>query len=358
MIVYLVTSISLLILGLIYESFNSLAADLRRKKLPISFFIVPSFLILFVIFAFRGDFTTDYKNYSDLFNIYNRYGFWEVFKAGFQVEPGYIFLNKLFGIFTDDVIYLFMFTSFVILFGFYYHINKYSVNVWLSILLFVTAGSYYASFNITRQIFAVAIIFFGSGFLYERKFFKFLFFVILASLFHKTSLIMIPFYFILNFRLKLRNWVLIIISSGVVMFLFEDILTLALSTIYDQYTENSYGMWGQAITNVVLPLAFLIFSIFNVKKLDPLNSAHRIWFNAIVFYAFFNILALQIEMVERFGRFFASYALLLIPYIFSKVKNKNLRFLYMMVLMCVLILYNYIVLADSVFDPYYFIWDK
>lgn len=358
MAIYLIVSLSLVLIGLAYESLNAITISKYNKKTPAYFFIIPSFFILFYISTFRGDFTTDYKNYSNLFQLYNKYSFSELLNARFQNEIGFIYINKIIGLFTEDVIYFFAVMAFVILFCFFIHLTKYSVNVWLSVLMFVTAGSFYASFNITRHIFAVAIIFIGSKYLYERKFFKWTLVVILATLFHKTAIIMIPFYFILNFRIKIRNWVLIAIGSVVVILLFDNIVIIAQQYFYEQYSDNSYGMWGQAITNVVLPVAFLIFSLFNIKKIDSNNATQRIWFNAGIFYAFFNILALQIEMVERLGRFFAPYSLLLIPFLFSKMKNKHLKVIYMMVLIAMLILYNYVILVDSVFDPYYFIWDK
>jgi len=356
--IYLLTLALLIIFGLAYESFNTMTINLYNKKAPYYFFTVPSFLLLFFISVFRGDFTTDYKNYTSLFNLYNKYSFSELLNSGFKNEIGYIYLNKVLGLFTDDAIYFFAIMTFVTLFGFFHHFKKYSVNIWLSVLMFVTAGSYYASFNITRHIFAVAIVFVGSKYLYERKFFKWVLVIILATLFHKTAIIMIPFYFILNFRIKLKNWVLIAIFSVIVILFFDNIVNIAQQYFYEQYSDDSYGMWGQAITNVVLPVAFLIFSLLNINKLDPKNTVHRIWFNASVFYAVFNIFALQVEMVKRLGHFFAPYSLLLIPFLFSKMQNKNLRFIYIMVLISVLILYNYVVLSDSVFDPYYFKWDK
>lgn len=347
-------------MGLLYETINSTSTDLYKKETPSSFFIVPSFILLFFISTFRGDFTTDYTNYSILFNTYNNYDFLDIFTVGFYQEIGYVLLNRVIGIFTSNEIYLFAVTTFIILFGFYHHISRYSVNIWLSVIMFVTVGSYYTSFNITRQILAAAIIFIGSKFLYERKFFKFLWVVILASLFHKTALIMIPFYFILNFRINLRNIFLISAGSAVIIYFFQDILYILQNFgIYDNYTGQSYGMTGASFANAVLPIALAIFSLFNSKKLDSKNNnTHRIWFNATIFYAVTNTLSLQIQMIERLSYFFAPYALLLIPYIFSKMNNKYLKVIYVIALIAVLILYNYVILADSVFDPYYFIWEK
>lgn len=355
--IYILLATALIILGLSFESINSVLEP-KQKKLSNYFFIVPSFVIIFFVSAFRGDFMTDYVNYRNLFDNLSSLRFKELFQHEYNIEFGYVLLNGFIQFFTDDSLYLFIVTTLIILIGFYYHISKYSVNLWLSILMFVTIGSYYASFNIVRQILASAIIFAGSKFLYERKFFKFLFVVILASLFHQSSLIMIPFYFILNFRINFRNLLLMLIGSILTVTYFNEILSFAQRFVYSNYTDEAYGMTGQTVANIVLPVALLVFSLFHVNKLDSKNnSMHRVWFNAIIFYAVFNILGLQVLMMERLGRFFSPYALLLIPFIFSKMQNKHLRFIYIMVLIFMLILYNFVILYDSTFDPYYFIWD-
>lgn len=359
MSVYLITSITLVLLGLIYEAVNSLTKQEFNKGLPTYFYVAPSFILLFFISAFRGDFTTDYTNYSNRFNSINDYSFSDLFRYDFNIETGYLILNKIINLFTNNEVVLFAVMTLIILYGFYHQFNKYSVNIWLSVLMFVTVGSYYASFNISRQIVAVAIIFLGSRFLYNRMFFKYLLVVISASLFHMSALIMIPFYFILNMRIKIKNLFFLFVVTVIAVVFFDEILSIIQIFVYSNYTHNAWGMDGQAITNVVLPIAFLLFVLLNSNKIDSKNNKmHRIWFNAVIFYAIFNILALQVEMVERLGRFFAPYALLLIPYIFSKVYDKYLRFIYMMALVVLLVLYNYVILSNSVFDPYYFIWER
>src|SRR5699024_8662706 len=153
---------SLVILGLVFESLNSLTKTNYNKKLPNFIFIIPSFSLLLFVSSFRGDFMVDYNNYVDIFKAINLFGFIESFKSGINIEFGYLLLNRFIGVFTNNPVYLFLVTSFVILYGFYHQFNRYSVSIWLSVFLFVTAGSYYASFNITRQIFAVSIVFVGS----------------------------------------------------------------------------------------------------------------------------------------------------------------------------------------------------
>jgi len=358
MTIYISLAILLVVLGVGFEALNMYTKDNFNKPLPNYTYIIPSFVAVFFVSAFRGDFMTDYVNYRNRFNSLLSIDFFDLFKYEHNIEFGYVLLNGFIQLFTDNSLYLFVITTIIILVCFYHQFSKYSTKIWLSLLMFITVGSYYASFNITRQIMVAAILFAGSKFLYERKLFKYILVVIVAFMFHKSALIMIPFYFILNFRINFRNLFLFFATSTILVFFFDGFLDIVQNFVYDNYTEDSYGMTGQSVAKTVLPVAFFIFSLLNVRKLDSNNAMHRIWFNAIFFYSLFNVLALQVEMVERIGRYFAPYALLLIPYLFSKMQNKYLRFIYMMALIFMLVLYNFVILNDSTFDPYYFIWDK
>jgi len=119
-------------------------------------------------------------------------------------------------------------TSFIILLLFFREFKKYSPYIWLSVLMFITVGQFYTSFNIIRQIIAVAIIFSGSKYLYERNLSKYIFIVLLASTFHKTSIIMILFYFILNFKFNINKLVITLFALFVSMTFLDSILNIVL----------------------------------------------------------------------------------------------------------------------------------
>jgi len=59
----------------------------------------------------------------------------------------------------------------------------------------------YIMFNLSRQIFAVSIMFLGSKYLFERNFKYYFLFVIIAMCFHTTAIIMLPMYFLLNMKI-------------------------------------------------------------------------------------------------------------------------------------------------------------
>ena len=103
------------------------------------------------------------------------------------------------------------------------------------------AGFYFVSYNIMRQCVAVAIVFYATRYLYNKKYFRFLIGVLLACFFHKSSVIGIAFIFLEIFVRKrlskeqIRRFVLLItivlvaiVGFGAVFFekyfkYFEDI---------------------------------------------------------------------------------------------------------------------------------------
>ncbi|ETT41437.1 polysaccharide polymerase [Paenibacillus sp. FSL R7-269] len=358
MITYIFVNLMIIASGAVLELINSKdKLNTHRNKTSAHVFLILSFTLLLAISSFRGSFTTDYTNYVYLFERYNQYGFFDVFRVGFPQEKGYIFLNRLIGLFTSNPLYLFITVSFVTLYGFYSQIRKYSIYVSLSVIMFVTVGSYYTSFNTMRQILAVSIIFAGSKFLYDRKLLKYCLVVILAAFFHKSSLIMIPFFFILNLKIKFKNLVIVALALVLSTLYLDSIITFIQRAFYSVYTNNVYGTTGFSFKNAFLPIMIMIFCLFNYKKIDLNNTINKIWMNAVIFYAFFSILGLKVQLTQRISEFFAPYALLLIPLIFSKIKNNALKGIYLCGLMFFLILYNYVTLNGTGYDPYYFIWD-
>lgn len=345
---------SVLIYGL--NSSKKLSNKLGQRQNVI--FLFCSFLILVFFSGFRGDFTSDYKNYASLFHTYNLYSWPDVLTINFYQEKGYVVFSRLIGEFTSDPMYLMLCSSILIVLLFFKEIKRESRTVWLSILLFINIGAYYTSFNIMRHIMAVAIIFAGSKFIYNRKFLKFLATVFIASLFHTTAIVFIPFYFILDVKYNKRNFIGITVGSIITTIFIRDILNIIFRFGFQRYANYEFGITGLNLTSAVVPISILLFVLFH-KNLINLNEIKtKIWFNATFYYAIFTILGLRIQMIQRFSEFFTPYILLLIPLVISNIKNKNQKIIYYYLIVTLLIAYNYITLSGTGYDPYYFIWNR
>ncbi|WEV22673.1 EpsG family protein [Clostridium perfringens] len=351
MIVYLIIDFVMLLFAIVMY-YDKYRYNIRNNKI---FLVIIGFIIIFIS-GFRGNFTADYDNYVNLFNYYNNFNFNQIFSNNFGQEIGYVILNKIIGFFTKNSIYIILIMSILTIYLFLKEFKRYSVNIWLSVLLFITIGAYYTSFNLIRQILAVAIIFSGSKYIYKKNFIKYFIYILTASLIHKTALIMIIFYFILNSRFSIKKLIIILISLIFCINYLDLIIIFIQKYFYSYYTYGKYGMTGFNYKNIVLPISILIFVLIHYYKLDLDNNRINVWINAIIFYAFFSLLGLKIQMVQRVADFFAPYALLIIPLIISKIKDKKIRAIYIFLIVSLSILYNFIVLYGSGYETYHFIW--
>lgn len=350
----LIVFFAVLVYGL--NTTNGLSNETKSKQNII--FLFCTFLLLTIFSAFRGDFTSDYNNYASLFHSYNSYSLSEVFITNFYQEKGYVLFSRLIGEFTSNPMYLMLITSLFIIFLFFKEIKRDSIKVWISVLLFVNIGAYYTSFNIMRHIMTVAIIFGGSKFIYKREFFKFLITVIIASMFHTTAIVLIPFYFILNMRYSRRNFLAITIGAVLITVFIKDMLNIMFRFGFQRYANYEYGMTGLNFTSAVVPISILVFVLIHKDLINLKDTKYRVWFNATFYFTVFSVLGLRIQMIQRFAEFFAPYILLLIPLIVANMKSKYQRVIYYYLIIVLLIAYNYITLSGTGYDPYYFIWNR
>lgn len=356
MCIYLMTSILVLSSGIIIF----IKPMKYKKNIAKIVYLVFVGIVLIIIAGFRGDFNSDYVGYETIFNFHNQFNdLGSLLNYKYKTEIGYVIFNWLIGRFTDNAIWVFVLSSTIIIVLYFNEIRKHSSNICLSVLLFVTIGGYYISFNIMRQILSAAIVFAGSVYIYKGKKWSYFAVVLFASLFHLSALIMIPFYYILNFKFNYKKLAVTLILLFIVSNNIHSLIDFIQQYAYSHYLTGFYGMTGYGYKNIVLPTGVIIFTLIGYSsKLYEKNNKLNIWLNATIFYAFFSFLGLNIQMLERLSYFFAPYVLLIIPKILSNEHSKQLRIIYYFVVTVGTILYSYIVLHGSGYDPYYFIWSR
>lgn len=316
-------------------------------------------VILIMISGFRGDFTVDYSNYRFLFDYYKKFAITDFYNYKIDQEIGYFLLNKIVQIYTNKFVYLNILISIIIITLFSIQIKKDSKNYYLSIILFVNLGQYYTSFNIMRQILAVAIVFSASKFLYKKSrktIYIYSIIILLASLIHKSALIMLIFYFLSNIRISKKKLIVIFIGVFIILINTKKILNVLQKYFYSNYHSNAYGMTGLNFNNIVVPVLLFGFIICFYKKISKSKDKKiNIWFNASIMYVFFKITGTQIEMIERFSNYFNPYILLLVPYLIEQIKDKKIKIILIILITLGCVSFNYITLKGTGYDPFYFI---
>lgn len=282
------------------------------------------FMPLVVLATFAGirsyfvgtDSGTYTRNFRSNLNIYN-------FEFEEGVELGYQLLEYMLLRINADYLWLFFITAIAIVYCYLTIIRKYSVNYTFSVFLFITLGIYTFFFNGLRQGIAMAIFSLTTPYLLEKKFFPYLAICVFASLFHITALFMIPFYFLVNLRIKPLYK---IISTFLGSLLISSFLVSYIATTnqrYESYTEVSEEAGGLLTLGFYTILLVLIYLIIRIYKITDKYTIKLFTFYAVgvVFIIPVAMLGAMASGPQRLITYFTWTLVLILPVIFKKINN-------------------------------------
>jgi transmembrane protein EpsG len=245
--------------------FALLSQKYRKNSKLSSFFSFPIFIIL-VLFAGLRDSNvgTDTNNYVGSFITSNLEE--SVLKIKTYREIGYLILERFAKNITNEYWFLLTLIALISLYFYYKIILKLSYNYTISFFVFISLGVYLFIFNGARQGMAAAIYSFAVLEMIKGNFKKYLFWVGIAFLFHKTVLITLPMYFLLRLKFSFKNLIIIIISSVSLILLSFQILSLLPESFayrYIQYLDRgAQGGVSLTIFNTVTTIILLTLRRF------------------------------------------------------------------------------------------------
>lgn len=312
----------------------------------IFFFFIPSTFVM----GFRYGVGTDYNSYESIFVSINQNIQTTMVD---NIEYGFYYLNKFLSLLTNNPQSIFVLSSLLIM-GFYISgIYKRSRDNSLSFLLFIGLGYYFNSMNGLRQFIAIAIVFFATHYLetFEKgSNFKFITWVVIASLFHKTALIMLIFLICVKY---LKGRFFFIVTGLISLFIFLNInlisnllIKLNIYTFYLTSTSNFLKDGGSAL-NIILSSTIVIFCLAKIKTLkknELLLFRFKILWCAFLLFVFFQQFG---SGAIRLSYYFSSIYLVLIPDILAVYFSGKLRRLLTLFLVIVLVLLYYYLLFSN-----------
>lgn len=189
-------------------------------------------------------------------------------------DPGYSIFNKLVSLFfRDNTLYLFLIA--VILLGtlgrFFYKNSKDLRYLLFAYVFYITLFYGYLPNSAARQSLALALLLWGYMILQEdkrRAVLEFILFVLLASTFHKSSLIALLF-LIVKIDSPKRIYVISFIGFILMLFLYQNVAMLvsSYSDIYEGYgTGIYYAQKSRPFLIVVLMAGLYALHFFVIKK--------------------------------------------------------------------------------------------
>ena len=333
----------------------------KKGKIPFVINTVIPVLILIIFAGIRYGIGTDYKQYQILYeNTINSNGYVIDFSSN---EYGFIFLMKFFNILHIDYNTFLIIVEAITLIIFTYSIKKMSIEFTISILAFICLGLYGNTFNIIRQMLAAAIISIGIPYIQEKKLKKFIIIVLIASLFHISSLIMIPLYYL--FTRQYKKAFLAIIPGAILMMNILGITNhiynfiMGLNIIPSKYvalytTGKLTEMKFDTIYTVIITVIYYIYYFVYINRMDytKINTQEKI-FNNIFFIFVLNVLiANNIWILYRIFVLYQVIIVFVIPKIMIQFKTEQQRIVKMIMIILLLIIYGYVTNSQNGILPY------
>ena len=299
------------------------------------------------ISTFKGFVGTDAENY---------YNFFERINTNLTIYLSYLssfeFLDPLYFLLNYTIKYLNLPYSFLLfsvsilnwslLFSV---IKKYKFKSYQFVLIAVSLGYLFFTFNGVRQSISIAFIFYSIIFFLERKYFVFIFFYIISILFHLSSILFLPF-ILLSAKIKLKfDWMLFVFLIFLIFpsNIFYYLISLFINSfgIYTSYYQNILNSNNELLTFGVF-LNILIWIISFIYFHSLYNTRFNILiYNMSFFGLIFYVVFYNSPILNRFIIIF--YYLILFKYllIFDHLKfmkkNNTLNLFYFLMFIILII---------------------
>lgn len=295
-----------------------------ENKIYKKFFFFLLVLMLILISGCR----VDNALYSDEWNY--RHSFTNISQLSFQKldlsltsEPAFTLLNWILSRFTNDPQIFIFVCSAVINAIFVNFLHKYSKNFIFSIFIYICSGFFFTSMNIIRQYIAMAIIILGFEHLKNKKIIKYTLYVFIAFLFHKSAIMALIFYFILNSTFILKHKIISFIFIVLILLNFNNLLNIFENSFYSDYVnEFSDSGYGVGIIRILFWSIMYLFILWKSEYLQRKFNIDEIFIKTIFLSFSILLISSQYVYVARLD-YFQICSIIMIPFMPHIFKQHN-----------------------------------
>lgn len=315
-----------LLIGLIAIQGTLLIFNSKFRK---TLFVWICFLELTFIAGFRAwDIGNDTSNYVGTF--FAVVSHLDLYLS--HMEKGYLLYNKLLSLLTSNLQAILIANAIVITGAICFFCRKYSISVFMSILLFVIL-QFSGTLNIMRQFLALSIVLFSIPFVIKRRFIAFVICCIIASTFHKSAILAVGLYFLYPLKFKFRHLIWISIISIISFIFLAPILDqiIAITGHYEGYKGNILLGEETKLASVIKTLIQLIITTFcllsyrfvykkksSVKELLPIPFLLFCSISATCL----QFISIRGTVLERLVLYFSIFNLISIPFFIRHYPQK------------------------------------
>lgn len=340
---------------LVFAKLISLLDERDHKK----FYCILLGLIYFLIAALRGRYVGgDTDIYVSTFQYLSTrsYAVAEVFADAGRDPFFYAFISFLGKIWCN---YTFLFTVVALMFtvSVTNFIYKYSDDPFLSWVFMLAFNLYQFTLTAMRQTIAISFVLFAFSYFLEKKWFKSVIFIMIASLFHLSALCALLVFVFCKVKVNKK----ILYASFIpliVIYLFKSrIATLFLSVFKEEGREYAVENKGEGLT-MLLVITFIYVAcmvLISKEKLEQspvLQKLFVISFLALIF----EVMVPTQSIFFRFAFYFLFAMAVLLPNVINNciVKEKNV--VYAVLFLILSIQYIFFTMGSCYITPYYTFW--
>lgn len=254
-------------------------------------------------------------------------------------ERGYVWLNRIVSLYTEDPQWvIFLTNAFISVLG-VMAIQKFSRFAPFSLYLFFTT-IYIQGFNLIRQGMACVLIFLAFGYARERRFLLSYGLIAAASLFHRTSLVVIPVMLLMQIPFH-QIWYFIYFAVCSLSFLLREQVNEILLRIYPSAAaaSSAYLYEDFSPVQVVLCLIYMILALRYYKPLLEHKKGNVLYVNTSVMLMGAYTCFYWIPMWGRIQLYFIGLYALIVPEILACEENCLVRVLYYAVIWGILLFF-------------------
>ena len=314
---------------------------------------------------------SDTRRYLSFYNNISSYDWQTLLKHRFEI--GFKLFSKLCRLLgLSEQAYLFVISALIFI-PLAYVIYKYSSNAYWSYYTYITLGFLGSSFCTLRQNIALCIILLSIKPIKERKLFKFIIIVLIASCFHISALFFLPAYFIADIKLTGNNILLISITSFIAFLFIDSISNFIVNKFFQSYEVVKSDSYEWFLFNILLYIVLLLYYRSIVLDNNELNSKDKngilaVEENNLIKYYYpltlvgilLMLFATTFKNAMRVVNIYYVFIILLIPGFFDNLNNpKDKKLIKVFLFILFGVIYIYFLNRPSAYQyvPYYFYWD-
>ena len=280
--------------------------------------------------------------------------------AYYDVESGYLFCTWLLAQVFKAPQYVFVFYGLLMSIAVCRFLYKYCSDVVMGLVMFSCLGLWGFMMQGLRQGIAMCICLFAVDYCLQRKFIPFLLVVLLAMLFHASSIVFIVVYFFPLFKMNMKSYVIVSISAIMAVVLADRIFSVVNYIMNDTYEVGSVEDTGGGIVTVLIYLLILICSVFVFKE-------NKIQDNKWIVFFFYMTLCGCVTfcmryttntIVQRVALYFSFGQLTLLPMVVQRMFTKRSQFLAHIIVICLCLGIAIYKSSYTTLVPYLFFWQS